>query len=110
VLGKIRKPGASLDGFFPHIDWSADNDVYARLGGWSAVDKMFAHLGDLYRRHPPSGLNARQNSTGSSSQLTSLWAKGDLAGEAGGLPIANFSAGPTNSGPDHSFAQKVPSM
>jgi hypothetical protein len=47
VLGKIRKPGASLDGLFPHIDWSADNDVYARLDDWSAVDEMFAHLGDL---------------------------------------------------------------
>jgi hypothetical protein len=47
ALDKIRKPGASLDDLFPHIDWSADNDVYARLDDWSAVDKMFAHLGDL---------------------------------------------------------------
>jgi hypothetical protein len=31
ALDKIRKPGASLDELFPHIDWSADNDVYARL-------------------------------------------------------------------------------
>jgi hypothetical protein len=98
IIGKIRKPGSSLDGLFPHIDWSADNDVYARVEDWSAVDKMFTHLGDLYRRHPPSGVMI-DKLDGLFQPIDKLMGKRAPRRGGRGLPIANFSAGPTSDAP-----------
>jgi hypothetical protein len=43
VLDEIRKPGGSLDDVLPHVDWSADKDMFVRVDDWSNVDEMFAY-------------------------------------------------------------------
>jgi len=60
TLHSTKFPSAghpSMD-LIPQIDWSADNDVYARLDDWSAVDKMFARgLSVTSRTRFPSQLS-----------------------------------------------------
>ena len=41
LFNEILEHWASLDGPLPHVDWSADNDMFAHLNDWSTLDAMF---------------------------------------------------------------------
>jgi hypothetical protein len=41
VFNEIQEHWASPDGLLPHVDFSADNDMFAHLTDWSTLDAMF---------------------------------------------------------------------